>query len=471
LSSLTVNTDFAETEVDVRQINLTRFEVFFPEKRSFFLEGADIFEFGLGLDPEENLLPFNSRRVGLFGLSEEDQVAVPMNVGGKVHGRIGETNLGALVVNTRKSDRLEVEENFFVDLPQTTMGAVRLSQNILEESAVGVLATFGDQLGRSDSWQAGIDFNYETSSFRGGKNLAFGAWGLLNDREDLNGDRSAHGFRIEYPNDLVDVNATSIHIGDGPRRDVHIWDFGCEINPRPNWSWLRQMFYEASFTVFNKRDNTAWESYGVTIKPFDWQLESGERFDFSIEPEGDRPTEPFEIASDIDVAPGTYEWTRFSFGARAAEKRRIGGELRWETGTYYEGDLGTLIGRLTLKPSALWTLEFTGERNTGDVTALIDDFEEVGLIPVEKSIKEESYGVRLQLNVTPDLEFSSLTQYDTQSRELGTNNRLRWMFDPLGDLFVVYNHNVRHALRQDGGRCWQFVSYELPVKIQFGRRF
>jgi hypothetical protein len=479
LSSLTVNTDFAETEVDVRQINLTRFDIFFPEKRSFFLEGADIFEFGLGLDPEENLLPFFSRRIGLHGLDAEDQVAIPINAGGKIHGRIGATNVGALVVNTRKVNGLEVEENYRIDVPQATMGAVRVSQNVLEESALGVLATFGDQLGRSGSWLAGVDFTYETSGFRGGKNFLFGAWGLLDDRTDLEGDKSAHGFRIEYPNDLLDLNATSIHIGDGfepslgfvPRNDVHIWDFGSEFNPRPGWSWLRQMFYEFSFTIFNKRDNSRWESYGVTVKPLDWLLESGERFEAGVEPGGDRPSAAFEIVSDVDVAPGSYEWIRYFVAARSAEKRRLSGEIRWELGTYYDGDLGTLEARLTLKPSALYTVELTGERNTGETRALIDDFETRGMQLVEKRFTEESYGVRLQVNVTSNMQLSSLTQYDTQSKELGTNNRLRWTFDPLGDLFVVYNHNLRRMHHASGSRCWQFVSNELPVKIQYGRRF
>lgn len=477
LSSLTVNTDFAETEVDIRQINLTRFPAFFPEKRSFFLEGSDIFEFGVGLD-EESMLPFFSRRIGLYGREEDDQAAIPINVGGKLGGRIGETNLGALVVSTRKASGLEVSENFRIDVPQTTMGAMRVSQNVLEESSVGMLASFGDQLGRPGAWSAGLDFTYETSSFLRDKNFLFGVWGLLNDRSDLNGDKSAHGFRIDYPNDLIDTNITSIHLGDGfdpslgfvPRNNVHIWDFGLEVNPRPRGiPWVRQMFHEFSFTLFTARDLMEWESYSVTIKPIDWLLESGDRFEAGLEPEGDRPPKIFEIADDVDLLPASFQWTRYFVGAQTAEKRRIGAAVRWDFGNYYSGDLNTIEARVTLKPSALWALELTGERNTGRVRAIIDDYEELRRLDiVEKNIKEELYGVRGQLNLTADLQFSTLTQYDTQSRELGTNNKLRWTFDPLGDLFVVYNHNL---VRQKIGRCWHTVSNELPVKVQYARRF
>src|SRR5205814_9750679 len=102
LSSLTVNTDFSETEVDVRQVNLPRFPISFPKTRTFFLRGADISEFGLGLD-EETLLPFYTRRIGLFGSEEEELATVPIDAGGKVNGRIGSTNIGALVVNTDRT--------------------------------------------------------------------------------------------------------------------------------------------------------------------------------------------------------------------------------------------------------------------------------------------------------------------------------------------------------------------------------
>jgi hypothetical protein len=485
LSALTVNTDFAETEVDVRQINLSRFPLFFPEKRTFFLEGSDIFEFGRGLD-EETLLPFFSRRIGLIGVGEDDLSEIPINVGGKINGRVGNTNIGALAVNTRKVDSLnlgDVDEDLRVNVPTTTMGALRLSQNVLEESSVGVLATFGDQLGRKSSpgssfpsWSAGADFTYQTSSFAGDKNFLVGAWALFNDREDLEGDKSAWGFRIDYPNDLFDVNLSSIRIGDGfapslgfvPRNDVHIWLFTAEFNPRPSWPWLRQMFNELAVTLWNDRSNTDWQSYAVTVKPIDWQLESGEQIHFGIEPEGDRPPEIFEVASGVDIPAGSYEWVRYVAGARTAEKRKIVAEILWEFGDFYSGDLTTIEGRVALKPSALFTLEFSAERNTGSVLALPEDVEEAppeDLIPTD--FTEELYGVRLLLNISPDLQISSLTQYDTESRELGSNNRLRWTFDPLGEIFIVYNHNM---VRNDENR-WRLISNQLPVKIQYAWRF
>src|SRR5207253_7796197 len=121
LASLTVNTDFAETEVDARQVNLTRFPLFFPEKRTFFLEGADIFDFGLGLTSDLDVLPFFSRRIGLLAGEQ-----VPIGAGGKVNGRIGGTNFGAIAVRTRDADTLSTA---------STMSVVRVKQNVLGESS------------------------------------------------------------------------------------------------------------------------------------------------------------------------------------------------------------------------------------------------------------------------------------------------------------------------------------------------
>ena len=119
LGSATVNTDFAETEVDTRRTNFTRFPLFFPEKRTFFLEGKDIFEFGPNLG--EDVIPFFSRRIGLL-----EETAVPLRAGGKVNGRAGQTNFGALVTRTGHVDSVA---------PAATLGAFRVRQNVLSEDS------------------------------------------------------------------------------------------------------------------------------------------------------------------------------------------------------------------------------------------------------------------------------------------------------------------------------------------------
>lgn len=449
LASLTFNTDFAETEVDTRQTNLTRFPLFFPEKRTFFLEGADIFEFGLGLGGRNvDIQPFFSRRIGLY-----QGVEVPLEVGTKLNGRIGRSNVGALVARTGGVEGL---------VPGSAMGVVRVKQNVLRESSVGVLGTFGDPLGRDDSWTAGADFTYQTSRFRGDKNFLIGGWGLAVDRADLSGDKTATGFKIDYPNDDWDIALNYKRLGDGfdpslgfaPRRGVHILNAGINHRARPGWLRTRNMYYELIPRLVTDLGGE-WESYRVFTAPINWRFESGERFEFNWVPEGERLEKPFEIADGVVIPVGAYHWTRWRLEGDVAPKRPISGRLTWWFGSFYTGSLDQIQGTLAWKPSALWNLELVGQRNLGRLE--------------EGSFTQDVIGTRVRLNVSPDLQFNSLVQYDNETESVGTNTRLRWTFHPLGELFVVYNHNLRELAPdlRPYDRQWRLDSNQLLVKVQY----
>ncbi len=183
----TANTDFAETEVDSRQLNITRFPLFFPERRSFFLEGSNQFEFGLGLN--RNFIPFFSRRVGLFQGQQ-----IPILVGAKVNGRAGRWNIGVLDVQTRDTEIV----------PATNLFAGRLSYDLSQNLRVGTILTNGNPNGFQDNTLAGFDAVWQTSSFQGDKNFLAGAWTALSRGDDSGGDKSGWGFKVDYPNDLWD---------------------------------------------------------------------------------------------------------------------------------------------------------------------------------------------------------------------------------------------------------------------------
>ena len=456
LASLTANTDFAETEVDARQTNLTRFEILFPEKRTFFLDGADTFEFGLGL--EESVVPFFSRRIGLFFPEEGgDGVAIPIDVGGKLNGRVGKTNLGMLVAKTRSVEGL--------GLPASTMSVMRVKQNIFSESSVGMIATVGDQLGRPGSWTSGADFTYRNSRFLDDKNLIVGVWGLVTNREGLEGNKSAYGFEIDYPNDLWDMSFGSRRIGDGfdpslgfvPRKGVHVWDGGIEFNPRPG-RVVRQMFHQFKFSVVNNLQSNL-ESYKLEINPVNWLFESGDRIKFGISPEGDRPVEDFNVFESADkqvtIPAGSYAWRRFNATGTLAEKRRISGEFGWEWGSFYGGNLKTTEGKLALNWRIL-KLELGAERNLGKLPG--------------GEFTQNLYASRVEFKFSPNLQASSFWQFDNESGSLGSNTRIRWTFKPLGDLFIVYNHNLQKSVRDRISRL-TFDSNELVVKFQYALWF
>lgn len=439
-AAVTVNTDFAETEVDTRQTNLTRFPLFFPEKRTFFLQGADIFQFGTGLG--EGLVPFFTRRIGLVGGQE-----VPILAGGKATGRIGQTNVGALVVRTREAEGSP---------PATTLGALRLQQNVFAESTVGVLATFGDPRGRGGSWLLGGDFRYQTSRFHGDRNFVVGVWGLATGRDDLPaGQRTAFGFKVDYPNDLWDCNVSHRSVGDAfdpslgfvARSGIRSYDVGCTYAPRPKDSFIRQFFYELYPSLVTDLAGR-WESYEVFAAPVNWRLESGDRVELNVVPVGERLHEPFEIADGVVIPPGSYDWRRYRVEVESAAQRRLAGEVAWWFGGFYGGSLHQVEVEAAWTPSPLVTLLLEAERVIGDLPAGQFDFTLVG--------------GRVRLNLSPDLQVNGFVQYDSESRSLGTNTRLRWTFHPRGDAFLIYNHNLREF-----GDRWRREANELLVKVQY----
>jgi len=444
----TLNTDFAETEVDTRRTNLTRFPLFFPEKRTFFLEGSDIFDFGIGMSSHyhSDVVPFFSRRIGLY-----EGEAVPLRAGGKISGKAGNTNFGGLVTRTGEVGSL---------VSETTMGAFRVKQNVLEESTVGVLGTFGDPSGADGSYLVGMDATYQTSRFRGSKNFLVGAWGLVTNRDGLEGDRTAFGAKIDYPNDTWDIALTYLRLGDGfdpamgfvPRKGIHKISGGANFrNYTESVSWLRYAFYELMPTVIWSLDGE-WESYRLFTAPINWRLESGDRIEINVNPEGERLEKSFEIADGVVIEPGSYHFTRYRLEWQMAAKRKVSGQLTWWFGDFYDGTLDEIQARVQIRPSELVIFDLSATRNIGDMKA--GEFD------------QQVYSLRAMANISPDLQLTSFVQYDDESKRIGTNTRLRWTFNPLGELFLVYNYNVVDELDR-----WALDATQLLVKVQYAVRW
>jgi len=443
LASLTFNTDFAETEVDTRRTNLTRFPLFFPEKRTFFLEASDIFEFGLGLN--QDVIPFFSRRIGLVAGQE-----VPIIGGAKINGRSGDTNAGALVAATNDKEGVVADE--------ALMAVGRVKQNILSESWVGGIATIGDPLGRSGSWLGGLDFTFATSKFRGDKNFLAGVWGLTTRRAGLDGDRTSYGFKIDYPNDKWDIALTHKRIGRDfdpslgfvPRRGVHLINGQINNRTRIGSGPFQQLLHEFQPFIATDLDGK-WESYRIFMAPVNWRFRSGDRVELNANPTGERLIEPFEVARGVIIPPGSYHWLRYRAEVGTAQKRRFYTQVTGWWGDFYNGQLTQLIWTGAWNPTALLTIEFNGERNVGDLAT--------------GRFRQTLVGNRVRVNISPDLSISSYLQYDTDSDSFGVNTRLRWTFTPVADLFVVYNHNVRSLLDR-----WQLDSNQLLIKLQYAWR-
>jgi hypothetical protein len=444
LAQLTVNTDFAETEVDERRSNLTRFPLFFPEKRWFFLEGSDIFDFGLGAG--RDALPFHSRRIGLVGGE-----AVPILYGGKLNGRLNGTSVGVLGVRT---------EELAGVAPETGMAVMRVKENVLQESSVGMIATYGDPLGRDGSWTVGADATYQTSRFLGDKNFLLGVWGLEANREDLEGgSRSALGAKVDYPNDLWDAAVSYKRVGEDfdpslgfvPRAGIQKADFHVQFSPRPEGTVLRRLSFELDTSAVTDLEGT-WQSYDVYASPVKLDFESGDGLEAGVLSDGDRPPEGFEIADGVVIPAGTYRWTRYRLQARTAYKRPFSVFASWYFGDYYDGTLDRYQAWAQWNPFPLVTFTAEAEKNVGHL--------EGGRFELDL------YGLRTRLHLSPDLNLNTFLQYDTDSRSLGTNTRLHWVMTRESDLFFVVNYNARRTDAQ-----WDRESYETILKLQYTFRF
>ncbi|HWY45184.1 MAG TPA: carbohydrate binding family 9 domain-containing protein [Candidatus Sulfotelmatobacter sp.] len=448
----TANTDFAETEVDTRQINLTRFPLFFPEKRSFFLEGSNQYDFGLGIGGTDSpqFIPFFSRQVGLL-----DGQQIPIDAGVKLNGRVGRGNLALLDVQTRQTF---VSPQVVTDLglpsalvPDTNLLAGRVSYDFNENLRVGTIFTNGDPAGFRRNTLVGADAVWRTSKFRGHKNLLLGAWSATTQGDVGPGSKIGWGFKIDYPNDLWDC-ATSINqygealqplIGFLPRQGVRRTAASCNFQPRPSkdgpFRWVRQEFFENEYVRYTDPKGIV-ESWEYFMAPVNLRFETGDRFEFNWNPHGETLIVPFEVAPGVIIPPGSYDFTRWRLEAQTSEHRPLQfGTTTW-FGTFFNGHL------------TQWenNLRWTSPR--GKVQLDLETENDFGHLPVGRFV-QRLWSARAAYAWSQSLVLSSFVQYDTESQNIGTNTRLRWTIKPGNDLFVVWN------------RGWQRIVTDPRVSI------
>jgi hypothetical protein len=429
---LTVNPDFAETEVDARQINLTRFPLFFPEKRAFFLEGSNLFRFGLGLT--NDFIPFYSRRIGLV-----DEELVPLAGGLKFIGQAGRWGIAALDVETRSRS----------DVPRTNLSAGRVTYDVDDHLRLGTIATNGDPSGTRSNTLAGLDAIWRTSQFQGDKNLFFGVWSALSSGDVGDGQRTGFGMKVDYPNDLWDVALRFDDYGDSlvpalgflPRPATRQYDLYMAYQPRPQrgpFAWVRQFFFEIEPRIVTDLHGVT-ETWRVFTAPFNVRTQSGEHLEANWAPEFERLAQPFEVSRGVVIPAGSYHFNRFRIDVQSSDHRpwRIG-TTTW-LGEFYTGHL------TQVSAFANWTSPhgfFTGEISAEN------DF---GRLP-EGDFIERLWQTKTVFAFSPDLVLAGYVQYDSVSRNVGLNARLRWTVKPGDDVFLVWNRGWLSPAEGDGLR-------------------
>ena len=414
--SLSANTDFAETEVDERKINLTRFPLFFPEKRRFFLEDSSNFVFGAG--DGSQVLPFFSRRIGRDDSGEE----IPILLASKVTGRTEERSLGLL----------EVETDTHHDVERKHLLVGRFEQNLFEQSTAGVIFTHGDPTGDAKSDTYGADWNYRTDRFLGDRNFRVGGSIVRSDTSDVHGRDKSYAARIAYPNDEVEAafNVVMIEedfdplLGFVPRTGIKQYQWQLAYAPRVNTEDVRQLFFEVEPEVITDFGNRT-ETSTLSIKPFGIEFQGGDEASLFIHHVYDHLDEDFEIEDGVTIPVDGYRYTRYGGTVETSSGRPFTLATSLAFGPYFGGRETTGTVSLDVRPDPLVAAGIELEQDSvrlpgGSFTARVER-------------------LRLDLQFSPKLVWSNFVQYDNLSEDLGLNSRLRWILEPGREFFAVVN--------------------------------
>ncbi len=453
-AAVTVNTDFAQTEVDQQEINLTRFRLFYPEKRDFFLDGANYFNFGINGDRSNpwnsRMIPFFSRRIGLDSTGNP----IPVQYGSKITGQAGQWNIGAMYMKDQRNDWKN--SHFMVS---------RISRNFGDQSQAGVISTYGNALDDVANLLLGLDVRLGTSKFRGNKNMAFTMYGLksftaFEDTDIRSGGRElAYGAEFVYPNDLLFLRMGHMHIQENfvagigfiPRPGIRQSYGEVLVGPRPEkWGILQiqagtGMDHIAGF-------NSQLLSREWTATPLLIRFLSGDEVAYKMTSDYEFLEEPFHIYEDHIIPEGEYSFFWQSFYIHSAQRRDVWGALDYRFGKFYNGSRNEI--KLKAGYKIIVPLFVGGELVRNKIRLSGEGF------------IANIYRLNLNILFSPDISLYNFIQYDSQSDRMGWQSRFQWILRPGREIFLVWN-----SIAKDPYERFILEEASARLKVKFTIRF
>ena len=427
-ADFTYNTDFAQVEADEQQINLTRFKLFFPEKREFFLENRGTFDFaGVGGFGGNRDVPrlFYSRRIGLSGGQ-----TVPIQAGGRLTGRIGRYSLGLL--------NIQSAANTDVGTPRTNFLVARIKRDILRRSSIGFLMTRRSirENGPGSNEAYGID-----GTFGFFDNLSISTHWARTHTDGLSGDDTSYRAQFDYGGDRYGLQLEHLAIGKDFNPDVGFLrrkdmrrHFGrVRFSPRPTaLRAVRKFSVEASLYYLENGSGQLEERW--LEGQFGIELENSDNFTLSYKNTYEFLERSFNVSSAATIAPGNYNFSVIRSAYAFGPHRRLSGTLALEHGTFYNGHRTTFAitsGRVELTPQ--FSLQPTASINFIDLP--------------EGSFATQLIGSRVTYTMTPLMFVSGLFQYNSDATVAASNVRFRWEYQPGSELFIVYDEQRETGLQ------------------------
>ncbi len=434
-ANFSLNTDFAETEVDERRTNLTRFPLFFEEKREFFLDGANFFEF-----PGGDESPFFSRRIGLN--AGEPQ---PILYGAKLIGQASRYDVGLLQVRTREDEFRDEAGPFTLKGEDFTVA--RVKRRFGTQSHAGMLYT---RRATHESiieprHTAAADVTIATPDFIKGSTLDSGAWYVhtstptfLTDEGERSpeGRSDSYGWHASVSRDPYNAEvsfkevqpAYNAAVGFTPRRNYRNW------NPEVNWAprfenhpWLRGMRLRADADINLNLDNHVVDR-NIGFTPMELEFDSGDNIEVQLFRQTENLDEDFEISDGV-ILPmgGSYDWLRYQVVYDGAEHRMLSGRVEYSFGDFWDGERAEWNLDLTIRPRPGLSLQLSGEFNDVHLPA--------------GAFTTKLYRLDARTQFSPWMSLSNNVQYDSESGEVGWQLRFRWIQKPGNDVFFIWTQN------------------------------
>lgn len=420
-ADFTYNTDFAQVEVDTQQVNLTRFSLFFPEKREFFLEGQGIFDFGgiASSGPGSSPLLFFSRRIGLNAGR-----AIPIDAGGRLTGRVGDFSLGAISV--------QASDDPASATPSTNFSVVRIKRDIMRRSSVGLLYTGRSRssLGAGSAQTFGVDTTLRLHDL-----VTVNAYAAKTDTPGRSGRDMSHLVLAQFNSDRYGLELNRVRVEENFLPDVGFLqrtnyertNISARFSPRPQSTTIRKYTYTGTYDLFD--DGAGRMQTRDISAQFNVEMHTSDQFSARVTRQYEFLGRPFEISPRVAIAAGEYEYTEaqasFAFGVR----RPVSGTVSFEGGAFYSGSKQTLTvtgGRV--QPTARFSLEPGISLNWVAVD--------------EGAFTSRLLSTRATFTFTPLMFLSGIVQFNSNARTVGSNLRLRWEYQPGSELFLVYTDEL-----------------------------
>ncbi len=424
IADLTYNTDFAQVEADQEQINLTRFNLFFPEKRPFFLEGAGLFDFGI---PRQSfrrpppMLLFYSRQIGLH-----EGNAIPIIFGAKATGKVGSYGVGLINVLTDGFyDEPEEEDEDPIDISRTNYSVVRLTKDGAAGSRFGMMVVNKDEFGDYNR-AGGFDFEFRPND----RFDIRGMWARTFS-PNMSGKNNAWYIGTRWRNELLRFGGSFTDIDDdfdpavGYVRDQGIRQIRGDLRfaPRPNKYGIRELWSGPEVSYVLNQDNVL-ERWRFSYSHWT-SFTTGDSVMFSFRREFERLDEDFEVRDDIFIPIGDYQFGVFGGRFSTSDSRIISITTGFEIGEFYNGELRKYYIDGSLKPSVRISINLDYEFNR---VLLPDD-----------SFDANLFSGRFNYSFSTNLFAKLYAQWNTETEQILTNFLINYIYRPGSDFYFVFN--------------------------------